>query len=135
MNQSWIDQFEKAINMTNECGMELIILGDINIDYKDGCTNSKWSNMILDQSLTQLIDKPTRVTSTTSSIIDHVYVSHPEHIIETNVPIIAISDHYPVCITRKINQRDYPNLTHKTITYRCFKKCKEDLFVADRFNK
>jgi hypothetical protein len=117
--------------MTNECGMELIILGDINIDYKDGCTNSKWSNMILDQSLTQLIDKLTRVTSTTSSIIDHVYVSHPEHIIETNVPIFAISDHYPVCITRKINQRDYPNLTHKTIQYRCFKTIKEDMFLAD----
>jgi hypothetical protein len=117
--------------MTNECGMELIILGDINIDYKDGCTNSKWSNMILDQSLTQLMDKPTRVTSTTSSIIDHVYVSHPKHIIETNVPIIAISDHYPICITRKINQRDYPNLTHKTVKYRCFNKFKEDLFLAD----
>ena len=131
MNQSWIDEFEKEINMTNECGMELIILGDINIDYKDGCTNSKWSNMILDQSLTQLIDNPTRVTSTTSSIIDHVDVSHSEHIIETNVPIFAISDHYPVCITRKINQRDYPNLTHKTIKYRCFKKFKEDLFLAD----
>jgi hypothetical protein len=112
---------------------ELIILGDINIDYKDGCTNSKWSNMILDQSLTQLIDKPTRVTSTTSSIIDHVNVSHPEHIIETNVPIIAISDHYPVCITRKINQRYYPNLTHKTIKYRCFKNFKEDLFLARFF--
>lgn len=131
MNQSWIDEFEKEINITNECGMELIILGDINIDHKDGCTNSKWSNMILDQSLTQLIDKPTRITSTTSSIIDHVYVSHPEHIIETNVPIFAISDHYPVCITRKINQRDYPNLTHQTIKCRCFKKIKEDLFLAD----
>jgi hypothetical protein len=46
MNQSWIDEFEKEINMTNECGMELIILGNINIDYKDGCTNSKWSNKI-----------------------------------------------------------------------------------------
>jgi hypothetical protein len=44
---------------------------------------------------------------------------------------IAISDHYPVCITRKINQRYYPNLTHKTIKYRCFKNFKEDLFLAD----
>jgi hypothetical protein len=45
----------KEINMTNECGMELIILGDINIDYKDGCTNSKWSNKILDQSIFRII--------------------------------------------------------------------------------
>ena len=25
-----------------------------------------------------------------------MYVSHPEHVAESNVPIIAISDHYPV---------------------------------------
>ena len=31
----------------------------------------------------------------------------------------------------KINQRDYPNLTHKTIQYICFKTIKDDMFHAD----
>jgi hypothetical protein len=35
-----------------------------------------------------------------------------------NVPKIAISDHYsiqPVCLTRKINQKDYPSLHVRTV--------------------
>ena len=103
MHQSWIDDFENEIDYAKKSGMELIILGDINIDYTGGCTNNKWANMIQEQSLSQIIDTPTRVTSSTCSIIDHVYVSHPEHVAEINVPTIAISDHYPVCLTRKIN--------------------------------
>jgi endonuclease/exonuclease/phosphatase family metal-dependent hydrolase len=96
MHQSWIDDFEKEIDYAKESGMEVIILGDINIDYTGGCTNNQWANMIQEQFLSQIIDTPTRVTSSTYSIIDHVYVSHPEHVAEISVPIIAISDHYPV---------------------------------------
>lgn len=48
----WIDDFEKEIDYAKECGMEVIILGDINIDYTGGCTNNKWDNMIQEQSLT-----------------------------------------------------------------------------------
>ena len=96
MHQSWIDDFEKEIDYAKESGMEVIILGDINIDYTGGCTNNQWANMIQEQFLSQIIDTPTRVTSSTYSIIDHVYVSHPERVAEISVPIIAISDHYPV---------------------------------------
>ena len=61
--------------------------------------------VVQEQSLSQIIDTPTRVTSSTCSIFDNKYVSHPEHVAEINVPKIAISDHYPVCLTRKINQK------------------------------
>ena len=134
MHQSWIDDFENEIDYAKESGMELIILGDINIDYTGGCTNNKWANMIQEQSLSQIIDTPTRVTSSTCSIIDHVYVCHPEHVAEINVPKIAISDHYPVCLTRKINQKDYPSLKYKTIKYRCFKKFDKNLFLSNLQN-
>ena len=33
MHQSWINDFEKEIDYAKESGMEVIILGDINIDY------------------------------------------------------------------------------------------------------
>ena len=92
MHQSWIDDFEKEIDYAKESGMEVIILGDINIDYTGGCTNNQWANMIQEQSLSQIMDTPTRVTSTA------------------------------VCLTRKINEKDYPSLNHKTIKYRYLKK-------------
>jgi hypothetical protein len=134
MHQSWIDDFENEIDYAKKSDMELIILGDINIDYTGGCTNNKWANMIQEQSLSQIIDTPTRVTSSTCSIIDHVYVSHPEHVAEINIPKIAISDHYPVCLTRKINQKGYPSLNHKTIKYRCFQKFDKNLFLSNLQN-
>jgi hypothetical protein len=63
-----------------------------------------------------------------------VYVCHPEHVAEINVPKIAISDHYPVCLTRKINQKDYPSLKYKTIKYRCFKKFDKNNFWYINFS-
>jgi exonuclease III len=59
MHQSWIDDFEKEIDYAKESGMEVIILGDINIDYTGGCTNNKWANKIQEQShklLTPLLE-------------------------------------------------------------------------------
>ena len=131
MPQSWIDSFETEIDYANDNGLEIMIFGDLNIDYTDGCTNTKWEHVVTQSSLTQIIDTPTRVTSTSSSIIDHVYVNHPENIIEINVPKIALSDHYPICVTRKINKKDCPNGTHKTIEYRCFKKFNEESFLEE----
>ncbi|VDI73723.1 Hypothetical predicted protein [Mytilus galloprovincialis] len=131
MPQSWIDEFEKEIEKANELELEMIIMGDINIDFTGGCLNNKWENLLLTQSIVQLIDTPTRITSTSSTIIDHVYTNHPENIVETNVPKIALSDHYPVCITRKINQKDVPSLQHKQIRYRCFKNFNENKFLED----
>ena len=56
--------------------------------------------MIQSHSMTQLNNKPTRVTENSAKIIDHIYVTNPENITETEVPYISISDHYPVCLTR-----------------------------------
>ena len=131
MPQSWIDEFEKEIEKANELELEMIIMGDINIDFTGGCLNNKWGNVLLTQSIVQLIDTPTRIPSTSSTIIDHVYTNHPENIVETNVPKIALSDHYPVCITRKINQKDVPSLQHKQIRYQCFKNFNENKFLED----
>ena len=39
----------------------MIIMGDINIDYR-ACSNSKWLNLVLLFDLKQLVTEPTRVT-------------------------------------------------------------------------
>ena len=68
----------------------------------------------------------TRITSTTATIIDHVYFSNPEVIVECFVP----SDHFPVCITRKINHK-IAKTEHMTPSYRCFKRFNEILFLSN----
>ena len=60
----------------------------------------------------------TRVTETSSTLIDHVYVSNPGLIIETNVPIIGISDHFPVTLTLKCKNTRRKGNGHNTIEIR-----------------
>ena len=56
---------------------EVIILGDFNINWLNrSCKLYKdYNNLLNLVSLSQIINTPTRVTSTTSSIIDHILVS------------------------------------------------------------
>ena len=82
-------------------------MGDFNIDCTL-CINKKWQNLVQLFDLSQLVSEPTRITETTSTLIDHIYTTHQENIAEIFVAHYAISDHFPVCITRKVNQKKYP---------------------------
>ena len=62
------------------------------------CTCS-WLQVTESVNLIQLVDTPTGVTASTSTIIDHAYSNKPENILDIFVPCYAISDHYPVCLT------------------------------------
>ena len=102
---------------------------DFNIDITLS-KNSKWMNLIQLFDLTQLISTPTRLTQSSSTIIDYFYTSTPENIAETFVPHYSISGHFPVCFTRKINA-NISKSGHITTSYRCFKTFDESLFLTD----
>ena len=102
-------------------------MGDFNIDITHSI-NDKWMNRIQLYVLTQLVNSTTRVTQSSSTIIDQVYTSNPENITETFVPYYAISDHFPVCLSRKVNAK-ISKPEHSTTSYRCFKKFDETLIL------
>ena len=94
-------------------------MGDFNI-HINSCMNSKWSHLVQLFDLTQLITEPTRVTQTSSTLIDHVYNTTPATTAERFVSQISLSDHFPVCFTRKMS-RKLSKHQHTTTSYRCFK--------------
>ena len=63
-------------------------------------------------------------------MIDHVYTNKPENICEINVPYLALSDHYPVCITRRLPKVEHKR-NHIEIKYRDFKNFTDDEFLSD----
>ena len=115
----WIDLFEEELSIAQTTGLEIIRLGDFNINYSN-CSNKKWLHMVELFDLTQMFTTPTRVTQNTSSIIDHLYCSNTEHISDCFVPHYLISDHFPICFTRKINSK-VKKSCHISTSYRCFK--------------
>ena len=103
-------------------------MGDFNFDLSMN-TNRKWLNLIELFDLSQLISQPTQVTIS-STILDHVYTSHPENNSESFVSHYSISDHFPVCFSRKINNK-ISKSDHITTSYRSFKTFNEDAFIND----
>ena len=92
-----------------------------------------WTHALEEYNLSQLIMTPTRVTDKTSTLIDLVYTNKSENMCEVNVPDIALSDNYPVCVTRVCNIIPKKK-KHIEIKYRDFKHFDEDAFLHDLFD-
>ena len=69
---------------------------------------------------------PTRVTRCSAALLDHVFVTHPERIIETLVPIDGLSDHYPICFVHKARVPKSPKSHNYTVKYQSFKNLDKD---------
>ena len=82
---SWIDLLVVEPSAAQSSGLELILMGDIIIDFRS-CSNNKWFQLIQLFDLTQLVTDFTRITPTTATIIDHIYSSNPENVVECFVP-------------------------------------------------
>ena len=128
----WIDRFDLMMDAVTNESRETIILGDFNIDLLK--PNKRWIQTYELNNLHQMIQLPTRVTPTSKTLIDHIYVSNKSNIVETCVPDCGSSDHIPVCITWSKKGVKIPKAGHKTINYRCFSKFDKDLFLLDLMN-
>ena len=82
---------------------EIVLLGDFNKDLLDADANREWLILTESLGLTQLIAESTRVTTVSSSLIDHIYTNEDEHISSTHVSQIKISDHYAIFCKRRIS--------------------------------
>ena len=128
----WIDDFidmTEAVSLTDN---EIIMFGDFNMNLLK--TNQRWTQTFQNLNLNQIINQPTRVTSSSSTLIDHIYVNNPNHIIEICCPNSGCSDHFPVCITWLKKGTRIPKSGHKFITYRSFAKFDKDSFLLDLAN-
>ena len=81
--------------------------------------------------LEQLVDKNTRITKTSQTLIDHIYTNNKEKVKEIEVIENGISDHFPVLmsITNKVQKQKKKG--HTCIQYRCLKKFNKEDFLAD----
>ena len=80
---------------------ECIVLGDFNFDILKLVGSSRvWLELMASFNYSQLVDKQTRVSQHSSTLIDHILSNAPNLISSISVPQYSISDHLPVCLTR-----------------------------------
>ncbi len=97
-----INQFQ-SLDITHR--YDLILIGDMNVDMSKASTNrSKLNNRLRELNLQQLIDKPTRVTETTSTAIDYVWCNDPYLYSHGGVLDTGLSDHSLIFVCWKCSK-------------------------------
>ena len=100
-----------------------LILGDMNDNL---CSpDNKVAKIIHNLSLTQLIDKPTRITANSSTLIDLIITNNKDFVINTDVLSCSVADHE--LITATINVRKEKRIP-LTKTFRSLERYSPSLF-------
>ena len=86
----WINKFENNIERAISDNREIILLGDFNFNLlQEHSATKSWKRLLNALNFQQLINKPTRVTDISETLIDHVYSNVPENVTETAVPYLS----------------------------------------------
>ena len=88
----WYDQFATMRDRVQGCKLNVVLLGDFNIDMQK--PSPAWDSMIYLFGLDSMITSPTRITPHSSTLIYHIYTSDTS--IVSNILVLAkgISDHF-----------------------------------------
>jgi exonuclease III len=125
---SKVDYYESICNdLDNIFAMshDIIVMGDLNYDCFKPSDFEKLRNFENSDHLSQLITEPTRKTTTSSTIIDHIYTSKSVQVINSGVLNVTLSDHYPVfAVISGTKPQSKPIIIRK----RCYNKFNIDNF-------
>ena len=104
-----LDQIDNVFSYNEN----IILMGDLNYDYKldESLSSNPLHQIEILYGMRQLINSPTRVTLTTSTLIDVMFSTEHESHIVTGVYNISLSDHY---MTYTI----YSKIAHKTCLHK-----------------
>ena len=132
---AFVDSFsniEQLVKLIDDENKDFYLFSDLNSNMLEISNNSsKNLNAIMElYQLTQTISSPTRVTMTSSSLLDVCITPTPEKLVTPRVVPIAISDHYLILTIRKINI-PLNQIRSKKIEIRNFKHFNAENFIND----
>jgi hypothetical protein len=126
----WFDDFTVMMDKVRQSTSEILILGDFNINMF--LKNPAWECTTSMFGLKQLVNTATRVSQTSSTLIDHIYTTNKSRVVGVEVPQVGISDHYPVCCCWALKaDNSFRKHQHTTIRYRSHKHFNKDAFLND----
>ena len=137
--QHWLSNMEESMYKIYSENKPTILMGDINIDImsdKKDKLQESWISLTTNIQLNQIIKEPTRVTNTSETLIDHIYVSDDLPVLYSSPIGYSISDHFPVYAVFKMTNIDFNKNDgrHKTIKYRKCNNFNSATFLSDLQN-
>ena len=99
--RNFCDYLSNILESLNPLNQSCYLMGDFNIDLLKHSTHSPTSeflDLMFSNSFIPLINKPTRITPKSATLIDNVFANkyENEHEYVTGILTTDISDHYPI---------------------------------------
>ena len=93
-DNGFLEKLESSLSKVDP-GSEIHILGDFNIDFSQPHSPllSKYTEILDFFGLEQLITEPTRITPTSSSLIDHIVTNSRDLVRASGTVVVGFSDH------------------------------------------
>lgn len=128
----FLEEFEETLSEYNTAGDFVVCLGDFNIDMLSlrGSTSGRILDLLHALDMTQLIDRPTRVTLTSATLLDLLIVANGLPVQKSGTFDMCFSDHSGIYC--KINMRINRKVTREFFT-RTYKHFNYDNFVSDLY--
>ena len=126
---------ENILLKIDEERKDIIFLGDFNCNILAdplSCYTKRLLEICQNYSLSQMIKEPTWVTPLSSTLIDLIYTSNCEKVVESGVIHLGISDHSLVYIVWGRVRKSFPNHVYRT--YRTYKNFNVNDFCDDLGN-
>ena len=120
-NLNFISDLEWILSKIDNENKIVYIMCDFNIDllnYPTCNLTETLVNLLHSFNLINLIDKPTRVTQTSATIIDHMWTNNYRNTKLSGILYESISDHFPIFTSFKLKSIKSNNYTKKEIQFR-----------------
>ena len=93
----FFDDMKNLLSKNNISNKTCCLMGDFNIDLaQENDSSLTFRNMLLSNSFYNTIDKPTRITSRSISLIDNIFSNNHRDTLHAGILYSDISDHLPI---------------------------------------
>lgn len=126
------DKIEVVLENVEIQNTDYVFVGDMNCDLNKlppAHHTKRLLQIAEEHELKQFVEKPTRITSTTSTLIDVLFSTNSEKISFCDVVPLSLSDHFMVVATW--GNTKPPSGNHKYVVSRNVKKLREDEFIRE----
>ena len=103
----FFEHYQDMIRKLQTRNLPVIIGTDQNLDFlkiNEHSNTNKFFDMNLDAGLVPMITRPTRITSTSATLIDNIYCSNLSHV-KSAIVLSGISDHLPCCLFYGVSKK------------------------------
>lgn len=122
-----INDFDKILSYTSVIADEVVCVGDMNVDFFN--VENPLNTCFESYNFSQLLQEATRVTNSTSKLLDPIFVTNTDIIVSKGtMPVGNISDHLMTFCELRIEK---PRVKPKFVKYRCFRNFNLEIFLTD----